>query len=162
MSNAGRRMERKKDRELARSLTQKGRCSRCEQRAAEHKGGSCPDGLGTFSWTMSEDDLGAVIGKLEAAMETVKQPLTRDEQTVLDYVALAALGSAADGGEREFALASLLLNAPQGRSSSLSDLRFTPEAIAKGTGLELFHVRGLLQSLAQKGYLERHQDPAPS
>ena len=158
MSNSTRRWERKKERELARALTRKGHCSRCQRAAGEHPGGNCPDGLGTFSWAMNREELASVIGKLEAAEAYERPELTRDEETVLDFIAEAALGDTPPGEQRDFEIASLLL----GTASKALRRRFEPPAIAQATGLELFHVRGILESLAEKGYLDRHQGPAPS
>jgi hypothetical protein len=160
MTRAERRLRREKSREQrraeAKQRTGRGLCSRCSLPPEKHPEGNCPDGGGSFTWAMDRAGMEAMVARLEAlqAQSRQKAPLTRDEQTVIDKLAELTLGGAPDSNQ--FAIASLLLAPEQVRP------RLSPQRVAEETGLPLHHVRALLDSLAEKGYVERGPQGGPS
>jgi DNA-binding MarR family transcriptional regulator len=164
MSSAARRIARAKERQAARekakALTRRGLCSRCQQPRELHREGDCPDGGGTFSWALGREDMDRVIARLERAQAESRAhqgvELTRDERSVLDALVDFTLGSRT-GGDQEFAIASFLL-APE----PLTRPGLRPEQLAERTGLPLHHVRALLRSLIDKGYLQQSTGSVPS
>lgn len=164
MSGTQRRLERAQRREAARekakARTRRGLCSRCGQPSTKHPTGICPDGLGSFTWAMGRSEMDALIERLEAVRAASREHsadvLTRDEQHVLDTVVELLLGQGDEDAQR-FAAASTLL-APEGTPREV----LTPEQVAARANLPLHHVRALLASLTDKGYLQRGRQEPPS
>jgi hypothetical protein len=156
MSRQERRLRREQQRAEAKGRTKRGLCSRCSKRPDEHPEGNCPDGGGSFTWAMDRQGMEAMVQRLETLQREIKHkpPLTRDEQTVIDKLAELTLGGSPD--HSQFAAASLLLGVPQSRQL------LSPQLVAEQTGLPLHHVRALLDSLADKGYVERGRQGGPS
>ncbi len=150
MSRDERRERRQAEREQAQRTAQ-GLCSRCAKKPEEHPAGRCPDGLGSFAWAMDRRDMETMVERLGALKKQAAQKpaLTRDEQTVLDALAELTLGSL-DDADASFAAATLLLGISTAARPTLS-----PQVVAENTGLPLHHVRVLLDSLVDKGMIER-------
>lgn len=156
MSRLERRLRRERRRAEAKERTQRGLCSRCSKPPHAHPEGNCPDGGGSFSWAMDRQGMEDMVAKLEALQRqtSTQPPLTRDEQRVIDTLAELVLGEASE--HSQFAAASLLLGPEQTRPL------LSPQLVAERTGLPLHHVRALLDSLTEKGYVQRGSQGGPS
>jgi DNA-binding MarR family transcriptional regulator len=104
---------------------------------------------------MSKLELEQAIEKLDRAKLAPSLALTRDEQRVLDYLVQVALGSPTEAVDREFRIVHRLL-AP----GAAAHETYQPPTIAEALGMPLHHVRAVLNSLVEKGCLERHSGPA--
>lgn len=60
------------ERMIAVARTREGLCSRCGVPAADHAGGNCPDGAGTYSWAFERPDMEALIANLQSALDYAK------------------------------------------------------------------------------------------
>ena len=133
MSGSARKLSRAQEKE--RHRTQNGRCARCGQGVKVHPNGQCPDGLGSFTWAMTKDDMAATIERLEQAKASVgRVSLTPDEERVIELI-----GDRFMRGE--------------------TDTR--PSDVATALGMPPHYARALCDSLQKKGMLNRNA-PEPS